>query len=171
MIFWRSNLKADFVERLAEFIANNSMVNKPYIGKTKYWSSYYAGGIEDESLAKEADLFYAEQCVRMTKDMGVHGFMPYEQQYWFQAYNNETTSHNIHTHFGKGALISWVHILKATDKKCFFFVDSYGERHYPEQEENDIFAFPSWAMHGVEPVEEDNVTRIIAAGNIILKKK
>lgn len=171
MIFWRSVCQPNFVDRLEQYIIGNYQFDNSYTKKTNYWSSYFSNGINDESITKDLDLFYSEHSVALTKDVGVHGWMPYEQHYWIQAYSNTTKSHEIHAHNGKGAIISWVHILKAPEQKCFFFIDSYGEKHYPEQKTNDIFAFPSWALHGVDQVEQENCIRIVASGNIRLVKK
>ena len=90
---------------------------------------------------------------------------------WTQRYNSENiNTHEPHAHFSGNEIISFNHIIDASKDKCFYFIDDDGNRTYPcEQKSGDIFAWPSWLMHGVDYVKESNVDRLIVAGNVILQ--
>ena len=60
---------------------------------------------------------------------------------------------------------SWVHFIKPSSKKCFYFVNHKGDKTYPEQNEGDFIIFPSWAAHSVDP-NQDKDDRIVTAGNV-----
>ena len=48
-------------------------------------------------------------------------------------------------------------------------MDDYGNKIYPDKQDcGHFFAFPPWVIHGADPVEEDNVNRLIVAGNLVL---
>ena len=62
------------------------------------------------------------------------------------------------------------HIINASKNKCFYFLDDHGDKIYPDhQESGDIFAWPSWLVHGVDHVQEPNLNRLIVAGNVALE--
>jgi len=82
--------------------------------------------------------------------------------YWTQVYDGE---HNEHMHFSANIPISFVHFVRPTEKKCFHFVGSDGKKHYPQQDEGDIIAFPSWALHAID--ESYGNMRMTIAGNIL----
>lgn len=168
MIIWSENTKPekDFLPDLESFIVAN------HKSKDHYFTTYHYNEGLDKNLKELLGSFYKDQIKSMMIDLGVHGFVSYRTSYWVQMYNSNTTAHNIHTHFGEDSYISWVHILNSPKQKCFFFVNSNGEKTYPEKQSNyDMFAFPSWALHGVDPVEEKDVNRIIVAGNIYFKDR
>jgi hypothetical protein len=81
--------------------------------------------------------------------------------YWTQVYNG---SHCVHNHFACQNIISFVHFIRPTDKKCFYF-DLLGEKIYPKQDKGDIIVFPSWAHHGVETSYGNE--RVTVAGNLM----
>ena len=57
-----------------------------------------------------------------------------------------------------------------TKKGCFYFIDDDNNKTYhTHQESGDIFAFPPWRIHGVDPVKEDGIDRLIVGGNIMLR--
>ena len=72
-------------------------------------------------------------------------------------------------HFTGQEILSWVHFIRPTSKKCFYFIDGTGHHTYPHQHEGDFIMFPSWMMHGADPNTEDE-DRCVVAGNIILHK-
>ena len=91
---------------------------------------------------------------------------------WCQIYNKSTSGfHPTHTHFSGDQLLSMVHFIRAPkDQKCFYFI-SKGEKYYPDtQNSGDFIVFPSWASHGVDPVECDDNDRIIVSINIHCKE-
>ena len=101
----------------------------------------------DLSILKRADYFY---------------------QYWMQSYGSGEESHSTHDHFSSLDIISFVHFIRPTSKKCFSFIDSYGKSTYPKQDAGDFMLFPSWALHRVEPHGLDE-KRCVVAGNISVK--
>ena len=106
----------------------------------------------------------------MMKDLGIFGQWIYDIEYWTQMYYEGSTSHVSHSHFGTGAQVSWVHVIDAPeDQDCFHFIDSKCNKIYPKNQRSDtLFAFPSWAVHGVDSLKV-NYDRIIVAGNVIFK--
>ena len=91
---------------------------------------------------------------------------------WCQIYNKSTSGfHPTHTHFSGDQLLSMVHFIRTPkDQKCFYFI-SKGEKYYPDtQNSGDFIVFPSWASHGVDPVECDDNDRIIVSINIHCKQ-
>lgn len=181
MILWHKKIEhpPGFVEKLEKQIVSQH-------DSKNYFTTYVDGlhknePILDEELDNHIKDFYREVVTEMMKDVGIHGYLDYEtkdgdlrESYWVQMYNSETDSHFIHDHHGCGAFISWVHVLKAlpTQKKAFFFANSRGQKLYPtHQSTSEMFAFPSWALHGVEQVTDVGVNRIIIAGNVYFKKQ
>ena len=72
--------------------------------------------------------------------------------------------------FTSNEIISFTHIIDATKQRCFYFIDDEDNKIYhTHQESGDIFAFPPWRLHGVDPVKEEGVDRLIVAGNIMLR--
>ena len=181
MILWQNKIEhpPGFVEKLEKQIISQHD-SKSYF--TTYTDKRFKSDpILDEELDNHIGEFYHDVVTEMMKDIGIHGNLQYSiedgslgESMWIQMYNSETSSHSIHDHHGGGAFISWVHVLKAlpTQKKAFFFINSRGDKLYPTcQSTSQMFAFPSWALHGVEKVTDVGVNRIIVAGNIYLKTK
>ena len=181
MILWQNKIEhpPGFVEKLEKQIISQHD-SKSYF--TTYTDKRFKSDpILDEELDNYIKEFYRGVVTEMMKDVGIHGNLQYsikdgslQDAVWVQMYNSETSSHSIHDHHGGGAFISWVHVLKAlpTQKKAFFFINSRGDKLYPTcQSTSQMFAFPSWALHGVEKVTDVGVNRIIVAGNIYLKTK
>lgn len=81
-------------------------------------------------------------------------------------YDHTTDGHGTHSHFDGGPALSWVHFVDVPKQKCFYFLDSFGNKHYPNhQSSGDFIVFPSWALHGCDKVSQSE-ERIIAAGNL-----
>jgi hypothetical protein len=113
--------------------------------------------------------YYATIQEKMMKDLGLFHRTKYYWNFWVQMYNNKTNGHPEHDHFSGNNIISWVHFIQVPDQKCFYFIDSDGNKTYPNyQSSGDIIAFPSWMLHGVDKVSENNFDRIILAGNIAI---
>ena len=67
----------------------------------------------------------------------------------------DTESHWPHEHFGGCEIISFNHIVDATSKKCFYFLDDEDNKIYPgEQDSGHFFAWPPWRVHGADKVTE-----------------
>jgi len=111
--------------------------------------------------------YYSVIQEKMMKDLGLFHRTKYHWHFWIQMYNNQTDGHSDHDHFDGNTIISWVHFIRASDQKCFYFIDSNNHKTYPDhQSSGDIICFPSWAPHGVDKVIKDNFDRLIIAGNI-----
>lgn len=174
MILWHkiAHHPSDFVERLEQQIISQH-------NSSRYFTTYNDDTRKNDPLL-DADLidhienFYPFIVQEMLKDVGIFGHLDYtfkrDDVYWVQMYNENTTAHTLHNHHGSGAFLSWVHVVKALPtQKTFFFANSRGQKMYPpHQDTSDIFAFPSWALHGVDKVIESGVNRIIIAGNVHL---
>ncbi len=137
--------------------------------------------IFSEERNKFLDTFYSDAITEMIKDMGIN-FGPRLQRgdsnslddYWVQMYNSQTTTHDVHDHFELCSefhcLVSWVHVVKniPDDLTSFYFKNHRGEKLCPvEQDTGMMFAFPSWARHGVQKIKVPDHNRIIIAGNIV----
>ena len=132
------------------------------------------------------DYFYGKAIDEMLADMGVNfgprlksdraGLVSVDCQYddfWMQMYNSKTSTHGLHDHWefrdDRMCLISWVHVIKniPDDLTSFYFSNHKNERLCPvEQDTGWMFAFPSWAAHGVQNIKVPDCNRIIMAGNI-----
>jgi hypothetical protein len=82
--------------------------------------------------------------------------------YWFQVYDG---SHESHMHFTAMSPYSFVHFIRPTEEKCFYFSGSDGSKLYPKQDPGDIIVFPSMILHGVDA--SYGKTRVSIAGNIM----
>jgi len=139
--------------------------------KGEFSTTYYTSeGLTGTSMEKPLLDFYDELIADCTKDLGLYHISGYGVVMWMQMYDHTTTGHTIHSHFAGQECLSWVHFLDTPNQKCFFFIDSYGKKHYPEhQKSGDVIAFPSWALHGVDRVEEPG-DRTVIAGNVYLNR-
>ena len=123
-------------------------------------------------VPSELSGYYNRLMEEMILDLGLD-FWDGKLHYWIQAYNSETDSHQEHDHFQVDSnimcLVSWVHVIKDVpgEKEVFYFTNHRGQKRYPQpQTAGYMFAFPSWAGHGVEKIITPGVNRIVAAGNI-----
>ena len=46
--------------------------------------------------------------------------------------------------------------------------DEQEKNYYGKQDSGHFYAWPPWRIHGVDRVEEENINRLIVAGNISL---
>lgn len=175
MILWHKTIDhpPGFVEKLEKQIVSQHN-SKSYF--TTYSDSHVTNDpILDEEIETYIKDFYKNAVVEMMKDIGIHGALHYKMKndaWWVQMYNSDTDSHGVHDHHGYGSFVSWVHVLKAVPgQKPFFFINSRAEKLYPLcQDTSHMFAFPSWALHGAEPIKNPGVNRIIVAGNVHFSK-
>lgn len=171
MILWHDDTLAyedEMLDRLKCFVKENT--NKQ---GSKYYSNYNVDSEQLNNIPVLGDYlidFYNENIKIMMKDLGIFGQWIYDIEYWTQMYYEGSTSHVSHSHFGTGAQVSWVHVIDAPeDQDCFHFIDSKCNKIYPKNQRSDtLFAFPSWAVHGVDSLKV-NYDRIIVAGNVIFK--
>jgi hypothetical protein len=139
--------------------------NKKY-SYNEIYTTYFS---KDFSDFKFLENFYLPVIQGTLQDYGLIGRCKCEANFWIQMYNSETKGHDVHDHFGGSQIISWVHFVSAPEEKCFYFVDSFGNKNYPEnQSSGDFIFFPPWRSHGVDAVKSKNFDRIIIAGNVHL---
>ena len=165
MLIWSANKKIpnDLYKQIV------SRIEEDYSDRKEFYTSY-----ADKSKVDFTDLlvpYYGNVIEELMKDLGMFKRSTYKYNLWVQMYNSETTTHGPHSHYGMNGneIISFTHIIDASKNKCFYFLDDYDNKIYPEnQESGDIFAWPSWLMHGVDKVKEPNFNRLIVAGNVAL---
>ena len=132
-----------------------------------FYSSYHIP--VSERPEKRLTSVYNDIVTKGITKLGLLGRSDLSVPYWMQIYEKGGGGHGFHMHFTGNEIISWVHFLRPTSKKCFYFIDSDGKQTYPHQHEGDFIMFPSWMMHGVDPNAEDE-DRCVVSGNIILYK-
>ncbi len=162
MLIWESNyqmpsgLKKSIKERIEE----------DYSDRDRFYSSFQSGDKFQDLLVP----YYSKVVKDMMSDLGMYKRSKYDFSLWVQMYNTNTDSHPLHAHFTSNEIISFTHIIDATKQRCFHFIDDEDNRLYPlHQSDGDIFAFPPWRLHGVDPIEDEEVDRLIVAGNIMLR--
>ena len=163
MIIWSANkeINEDVKSNLIEMIKDN------HNEKEEYYTSFGNNSDEIENLL---DVFYKSLIKNMMIDLGMWKRSEYNYHFWVQMYNSETTTHFSHDHFSGNEIISFNHIIDASKQKCFYFLNDYDDKTYPNnQQSGDFFAWPSWLTHGVDKLKEPNINRLIVAGNVMLK--
>lgn len=133
----------------------------------RYHSTYYISDIFEhpEIVFLEE---YKDVITKFMKSVGLYEKSSFTFNHWMQVYQGNQIGHPVHEHFKYNTFFSWVHFLRPTKDKCFFFIDGQGNKVYPEnQNPGDFIIFPSWADHGVEPINENgDEKRVVIAGNI-----
>jgi len=165
MLIWDDNIKIS--EDFEDGILN--IIHETYEDKTKFYTSHT---ISNDIFGDLLVPFYSKIIEKMMKDLGLYNNTQYGFNLWVQMYNLDTTTHQPHSHYGIGGseIISFTHIINASKNKCFYFLNDHGDKIYPDhQESGDIFAWPSWLIHGVDKVQEPNMNRLIVAGNVALE--
>ncbi len=171
MLIWSDNRKLpDDIH--TELICR---IERQHSDKKRFYSSY----IENKKVTEGyedvfADLllpYYGDIIAEMMRNLGMWKHSRYYFNIWAQRYSSENiNTHEPHAHFSGNEIISFNHIIDASKDKCFYFIDDDGNKTYPgEQKSGDIFAWPPWRMHGVDYVKDDNVNRLIIAGNVMLE--
>lgn len=139
--------------------------------REKRFFTTYKRGDAPLDFGKDASGMYQKIFDRILKDYGVYETTTYYGHIWVQMYNSTTESHLAHTHYSGGEAFSWVHFIDTPKQKCFYFLDSSGKKHYPEQQKSgDFIVFTPWTPHGIDPVEEDGFDRIVSAGNVFFSQ-
>tara|TARA_B100001094_G_C17884150_1_gene648345 strand:- start:182 stop:688 length:507 start_codon:yes stop_codon:yes gene_type:complete len=162
MLIWSNNIKLS--EELKTGILNR--IQETLKDNKEFYTSFSIN-----SVGQFISPYYSKVIENMMKDLGMYNNTTYVYNLWVQMYNSETTTHGPHSHYGMNGneIISFTHIIDASKNKCFYFLDDYDNKIYPDnQESGDIFAWPSWLMHGVDKVKEPNFNRLIVAGNVSL---
>ena len=166
MFIWSDNIKLpDDIH--TELITR---IEKEHVDKNKFYTTFskslFTDGYSDLLIP-----YYRDVIAEMMKNLGMFKHSRYYFNVWAQRYNSKNiNTHEPHAHFTGNEIISFNHIIDASENKCFYFIDDDGNKTYPgEQKSGDIFAWPPWRMHGVDHVKEPNVDRLIVAGNIMLE--
>jgi hypothetical protein len=130
------------------------------------YTSYFS---EDKTDFLFLENFYLDIIEKLLAEFGLLGRSACKLNYWIQMYNSDTMGHTVHDHFEGNQIISWIHFVSTPVEKCFYFLDSFGNKRYPENQfSGDFLFFSPWMMHGVDKVKNKNIDRIIVAGNIHL---
>ena len=179
MFIWEKNIKMpdNVYNQLIDAIGNETSYYNRYDGSSgltnatyentqnEYFTSFFDDSFHIEGLYD----FYSGVIKEMMGQLGMWDRSRYHFELWTQRYNIGTTSHLPHDHFSGCEIISFNHIIDATEKKCFYFQDDDENKIYPgKQDRGHFFAWPPWRIHGADKVTEPNVNRLIVAGNISL---
>ena len=179
MFIWEKNILMpdELHERLIDAIGmkkshyittngSGGLTNATYENvQNDFFTSYDDDDFEVNGLYQ----FYRQIIDEMMRKLGMYERCIYQYELWTQRYSENTTSHWPHEHFGGCEIISFNHIIDATEKKCFYFQDDDENKIYPgKQDSGHFFAWPPWRVHGADKVTEPNVNRLIVAGNISL---
>ena len=167
MILWEKEIDLDsklfgkIEEKLNQVKSNDSNFTTTY--------KLVGGNIEDP-FHQNSDVtnFYNSICDQFMRDLGLYDVSKYQRPFWLQSYNSKTDGHRLHNHFSGSEILSWVHFVKVPKQKCFYFLKSEKDKVYPKQDESKFIVFPSWALHGVDKVKDENNDRIVVSGNINL---
>ena len=136
----------------------------------KFFTTYERGDIPLD-FVDNASGTYQKIFDTILKDYGIYEGSTYYAQLWVQMYNSTTESHIPHTHYSGGEAFSWVHFIHTPKQKCFYFLDGDGKKHYPQkQKSGDFIVFTPWTPHGIDPVQQEDFDRVVAAGNVFFDK-
>ena len=162
MILWQKNYKFDstLVDDLMFKLINDK---RSFDINNKYHTSYFlSSGDKPENILHRK---YKKICTKVSKDLGLHHRASLTFATWMQVYTNKSKLFAPHDHFSGNELLSWVHFLKEPGEQCFCFLDSEGNKTYPQVESGDLIVFPSWVWHEASPPKSEGY-RMIIAGNI-----
>ena len=162
MILWKKNYKLDsiLIDDLIFKLLDN---DRSFDTNKKFHTSYFLDyGDKPENILHRK---YKKICNNISKDLGLNHRASLAFNTWMQIYTNESKLFLPHDHFSGNELLSWVHFVKEPEEKCFCFLDSRGNKTYPQVESGDLIVFPSWALHEASPPKSEGY-RMIIAGNI-----
>lgn len=167
---FNDQLNDALVEKLSQSIKVDKFIYPRMGAQFPIYSSYNAS--QSRHFPPEIESFYDDKLNEILYHLDLLDRTVNDIFKWCQIYNKSTSGfHPTHTHFSGDQLLSMVHFIRAPkDQKCFYFI-SKGEKYYPDtQNSGDFIVFPSWASHGVDPVDHDNNDRIIVSINIHCKE-
>lgn len=164
MIIWRTNFQLD-----EEFL--NATIENVKVDQNKTDEGYYTTYFT-QNLGKRAEIVFVDQyrdaVAGAMKHVGLYHRCDYVFDHWMQVYPGHDDGHPQHDHYFSEGLISWVHFVKPSSIDRFYFLDSYGNRTYPKQDEGDFIVFNTWQLHGVDGCDEE-YDRVVVAGNVYAK--
>ena len=166
MIIWKTNniIPKDTIDSIVSDIKKD---DRSFRKEENFYSSYHIP--VSERPEKRLTSVYNDIITKGSKQLGLFNRADLAVPFWMQVYPKDGGAHKFHMHFCGQEILSWVHFLRPSSKKCFYFIDSDGKQIYPHQNEGDFIIFPAWALHGVDPNTDDE-DRCVVAGNIILDK-
>ena len=163
MILWNNKefIEDEFINSLVE-----ELKTKPdcYNFEANYYSSYFTHPNERPEI--KLNNFYNSIIQKASKDLSLYNRMQYVNEYWMQLYTKNGGVIDKHHHYSPNNIFSWVHFVKPTKEKCFYFLTP-NKKIYPNQEEGEFIIFPSFALHAVD-VNMCDEDRVIMAGNVIV---
>lgn len=167
LVLWRDNFSLDS-EKLEEVICQLKTRPDCRVYEEDNYSSYHV-----PNLYNRPEIVFAEDYIpvihKFMKHVNLFNTASFTFNHWMQLYTNNQNGHPAHDHFTFQTFFSWVHFVRPTKNKCFYFLGHEGEKVYPEQNPGDFIVFPSWAWHGVDP-NNDETERVVIAGNISVDK-
>ena len=166
MIIWKTNYNIP-KEEIDSLVDDLKKDDRSFGKEIDFYSSYYLP--VSERPEKRITPVYNDIITKGSKQLGLFNRADLAVPFWMQVYPKDGGAHKFHMHFCGQEILSWVHFLRPSSKKCFYFIDSDGKQIYPNQNEGDFIMFPAWVMHGVDPNTDDE-DRCVIAGNIILNK-
>ena len=163
-VIWRDNLK--FADEDIEKVSSLILADEEFYNDTSdsvegssIHTTYHAPpDSRPELLFLES---YKEVISEIVLDLGLYE-CDTKFNYWCQIYDG---GHENHFHLNALVPVSFVHFVRPTETKCFYFVTRDLERLYPKQDPGDIIAFSSWTPHGVD--QSIGNARMTIAGNIV----
>ena len=164
-IFWYGdeeiddNLLSDVVEIVKDMGDNIRCPTQ------KFYSTYFIDNRPEYIFER----FYGSIIKEVLDDVGLSERMKYKNNFWMQIYESKISiAHSVHDHFTTHEMFSWVHFVRPTQQKCFFYIDSKGNKIYPDQHQNRFIVFPPWLQHGVDPLDNETTQeRVVIAGNVM----
>ena len=173
-ILYRNNIPFDesYKKLLTDY--NFYQIYKKDSGDLDNYSSYnnFQPSEQEFRLIEYCNKFYKEVTSDILKQLNLRVGSECDFNYWWQLYNNQTTGHGDHTHFGPSVpvIFSFVHFINM-DKNdpCFHFVNEDGTGEYINEESNDFVLFGSWTRHRVKQPTSKEI-RAVIAGNISINK-
>ena len=161
-IIWRDNFSLDG-DKLDKAIEDTLSIPECEVSG-RYYSTYFIDDVNNQpEIVFEEE--YTEVIHGFMKKMNLFKRVSFCFTHWMQLYSNIQSGHPIHDHFEWNSFFSWVHFVRPTEKSCFYFLDHDNKKVYPQQNPGDFIVFPPWALHGIDPCEEDGL-RVTIAGNI-----
>ena len=163
MIIWKTNynIPKDEIDSLVSDLKKD---DRSFGKEIKFYSSYYLP--VSERPEKRLTSVYNDIITKGSKQLGLFNRADLAVPFWMQVYPKDGGAHKFHMHFCGQEILSWVHFLRPSSKKCFHFINHNGNKVYPEnQKPGDFIVFPSWALHAVD-VNTDESDRVVVSGNV-----
>lgn len=162
MLLWKKNYNFDptTIDTIVSQLRENE---KSLDSDLNYHTSYFLNDEDKPELIFMNQ--YREICDQISKDMGLYHRSGLSFEIWMQVYTNQSKTFNRHEHFSGNEFLSWVHFLRQPEEQNFYFLNSEGQKIYPEVKQGDLIAFPSWVLHAAAPPKSEG-DRVIISGNI-----